>query len=190
MREPRQAEMTRRSGPCAHAPDSALPCRLTLCCTATRRPMCATTSKAKPDESRVERNTISKSYLSWIGTTGFSLFFQCAGCVLLSEESSVGIHIQFVVCSMYNGYVCRQQDLHAWVCMSAACSVITPLERDAFTSLKNLARIYDACKVLMFKGWPDFLLLWRNFMRSSYQCTCKATCTHCVVFLMHFALPD
>lgn len=27
-------------------------------------------------------------------------------------------------------------------------------------------------------------------MRSSYQCTCKATCTHCVVFLMHFALPD
>lgn len=55
---------------------------------------------------------------------------------------------------------------------------------------RNLARIYDACKVWMFKGWPDFLLLWRNFMRSSYQCTCKATCTHCVVFLMHFALPD
>ncbi len=26
-------------------------------------------------------------------------FFQCAGCLLLNEESSVGIHIQFVMCA-------------------------------------------------------------------------------------------
>lgn len=87
-------------------------------------------------------------------------FFQCAGCLLLNEESSVGIHIQFVVCSMYNGCVGRQQDLHAWVCMSPACSVSTPLERDAFTSLKICHRFRMLVKFECLKFGQTFCYLW------------------------------
>lgn len=86
--------------------------------------------------------------------------FQCAGCLLLNEESSVGIHIQFVVCSMCNGCVGRQQDLHAWVCMSPACSVITPLERDAFTSLKIWHRFRMLVKFECLKVGQTFCFLW------------------------------
>lgn len=144
MREPRQAEMTRRSGPRAHAPDSALPCRLTLCCTATRRPMYVTTSKAKLDESRVERNTISKSYLSSIGTTGFSLF------------SSV----QAVYCSVRN---------RVWVfTFSSSCAACIMamfvgsricMHECAWVLRAVLSRPWKEMHLRLWKIWQGFMML-------------------------------
>lgn len=120
-----QREMTGRRA----RPRSCIPMQFPLCSTATHRPAYVTTTKAKLvncnlSPTRLEMQCIIK--LPPIGTTCF-FFPQCAGCVLLSEEPSVGIHVHTVYVIQYTQhalFVGSLQVLHACVRMSAASTVI------------------------------------------------------------------